>query len=100
MNVSEREAAADVLKALAHPLRLGLMEELLEGEKNCSDLMERLDTSQSMLSQQLKILIAQGLVQCRKEGRTKFCMLANQDMKKLFACLGHHIHNYVRIIKE
>lgn len=100
MNTSERETAAEVLKALAHPLRLGLIEELIEGEKNCSDLMENLGTSQSMLSQQLKILVAQGLVHCRKEGRVKVCMLANQDMKKLFECLGNHIERYIRIIKE
>ena len=71
MDKQERELTAEVLKAMAHPVRLGVIEILANGEKTCTELFEELQCSQSMMSQQLKILAQQGLVSIRKEGTLK-----------------------------
>jgi ArsR family transcriptional regulator len=95
MNVEEREITADVLKAMAHPVRLGVVELLANGEKTCTELYEELGCSQSMMSQQLKILCQQGLVSIRKEGTLKYCALQNRDFLKLFDCMHKHLRTFL-----
>ena len=87
----QRGRAARVLQALAHPLRLAIMQELMEGELTCSQMQERLGCAQSTLSLQLKLLVDQGLVATRKEGTAKHCSIRNTDFLKLFNCLHRHL---------
>ncbi|MBM4152347.1 MAG: helix-turn-helix transcriptional regulator [Kiritimatiellaceae bacterium] len=100
MTVHEREITAEVLKAMAHPVRLGVIEVLATGEKTCTELFERLGCSQSMMSQQLKILCQQGLVTVRKEGTQKVCMLRNTDFLKLFDCMHNHLRTFLNFKDE
>ncbi len=95
MIAEEREMAADVLKAVAHPVRLGVMEILANGERTVTQLYEELGCSQSMMSQQLKILCQQKLVEIRKEGTQKYCSLGNRDFLKLFECMHIHLRQYL-----
>jgi ArsR family transcriptional regulator len=87
----QREAGARVLRALAHPVRLGVLQVLSQGERTVTDLYQELGCSQSMMSQQLGILERQGLIRTRREGTTKHCALRNPDFLKLFACLRNHL---------
>jgi len=91
----EREVAAQVLKALAHPIRLGVIELLEDGEKTSTQLFEELGCSQSMMSQQLKILNQQGLVSIRKEGAQKYYSLKNTDFLQLFDCMHKHLRTFL-----
>lgn len=95
MQAKEREMAAEVLKAMAHPIRLGVLEILAEGERTCTELYEELDCSQSMMSQQLKILNQQGLITIRKEGTLKYCGLKNRDFLQLFECMNKHLRDFM-----
>jgi ArsR family transcriptional regulator len=100
MESEERELAADVLKAIAHPVRLGVIELLAEGERNCTELYEKLGCSQSMLSQQLRTLSQYGLVSVRKEGTKKFCTLQNPDFLRLFDCMHKHLRTFLHFKDE
>ena len=91
----ERNIAADVLKAMAHPIRLGVIEVLADGERTVTELYEELGCSQSMMSQQLKILCQQKLVAIRKEGTQKYCSLRNRDFLKLFDCMHKHLRTFL-----
>jgi DNA-binding transcriptional ArsR family regulator len=93
----EREAAAAVLKAMAHPVRLGTIELLAGGEKTVTELYEALECSQSVMSTQLSILKTQGLINMRREGNLKHCSLRNRDFLRLFKCLDSHIHDVLKI---
>lgn len=95
MKMNEREMTAEVLKAMAHPVRLGVVELLADGEKNCKELYQKLECSQSMMSQQLKILSHQGLISIRKEGTQKYCALQNPDFLKLFECMHKHLRTFL-----
>ena len=95
MNNREREITAEVLKAMAHPVRLGVIELLADGEKTCTELFEQLGCSQSLMSQQLKILCQQKLVSIRKEGTQKYCALQNPDFLKLFDCMSKHLRTFL-----
>lgn len=95
MTQHERTIAADVLKAMAHPIRLGVIEVLADGERTVSELYEELGCSQSMMSQQLKILCQQKLVTIRKDGTQKYCRLANRDFLKVFGCMHKHLRTFL-----
>ena len=59
---------SELLKALSHPTRIRILQELLQGEVCVSNLMLRLGIEQSNLSQHLKIIREQGLIETRKQG--------------------------------
>lgn len=82
---------ARVLQALAHPLRLGIMQALAETPLTCSELQVRMRCPQPTLSLQLKTLVEQGLVSTCKEGTVKRCSIRNPDFLKLFVCLRRHL---------
>jgi ArsR family transcriptional regulator len=95
MVTEERNIAADVLKAMAHPIRLGVIEVLADGERTVTELYEELGCSQSMMSQQLKTLCQQKLVAIRREGTQKYCSLCNRDFLKLFDCMHKHLRTFL-----
>jgi ArsR family transcriptional regulator len=95
MREDERDLAAGVLKAIAHPVRLGVIELVADGEKTCTELYEALGCSQSMLSQQLRTLCQYGLVSVRKEGTKKYCALQNPDFLRLFDCMHKHLRQFL-----
>ena len=61
---------AEFVKALAHPIRIRLLEVLRGGERSVQELQTRLELDQSIVSQQLAILRAKNIVTARKEGTT------------------------------
>jgi DNA-binding transcriptional ArsR family regulator len=61
---------AEFFKALAHPVRIKLLEELRHGERSVQELQAALKLDQSTVSQQLAILRARQVVSGRKQGTT------------------------------
>lgn len=59
----------DVLRALAEPMRLALVDELAREGACACDLRRRFDLSAPLLSHHLKVLRDAGLVRCEKVGR-------------------------------
>jgi ArsR family transcriptional regulator, arsenate/arsenite/antimonite-responsive transcriptional repressor len=59
------------LKALAHPIRLGMMEQLSREPEICAcDLGDAFAVSQPTVSEHLRILREAGLVRTRRDGTT------------------------------
>ena len=61
---------AEFFKALAHPVRIRLLEVLRDGERSVQELQAALGLDQSTVSQHLAILRAKHVVAARKEGTT------------------------------
>ena len=61
---------AEFFKALAHPVRIRLLEVLRHGERSVQELQGALVLDQSTVSQQLAVLRAKHVVVARKEGTT------------------------------
>jgi DNA-binding transcriptional ArsR family regulator len=60
----------DFFKALAHPLRIQLLEILVQGERSVQELQQALGLDQPVVSQQLAVLRARHIVEARKDGTT------------------------------
>ena len=67
--------AVDLIKVLANENRLMIMCALCSGELAVNELNERIQLSQSALSQHLAILRHQGLVRTRRDGQTIYYSL-------------------------
>ena len=59
---------AGFFKALAHPLRIRILELLVRGERSVQEIQDALAVDQPVVSQQLGILRANQIVVGRKEG--------------------------------
>lgn len=59
---------AEFFKALAHPLRVKILESLREGDKNVNELNAQFEIENSAVSQQLSVLRAKNIVVGKKEG--------------------------------
>jgi ArsR family transcriptional regulator, virulence genes transcriptional regulator len=79
--------AARMMKALAHESRLLVLCTLSEGEMSVGQLNERIDLSQSALSQHLGVLRRGGLVTTRRESQTIYYSLADGPAHKLIDVL-------------
>jgi DNA-binding transcriptional ArsR family regulator len=79
--------ASEFLKALSHESRLLILCHLSDGEKSVTDLEELLDLRQSTVSQQLARLRLDGLVETRREGKTIYYNLANEDVRTVLGAI-------------
>jgi ArsR family transcriptional regulator len=68
MNKAIQERTAAIFSALAHPLRLQIMESLREGPCCVCQIIPRVGGEQSNVSHHLAILRRAGIVQCEKRG--------------------------------
>ena len=69
MQNDEAVVRAKILKALAHPLRLRLVDELSGGDRCGCELLAGAEVDQSVLSRHLAHLTHAGIVSERKNGR-------------------------------
>ncbi|GGW52843.1 ArsR/SmtB family transcription factor [Alishewanella tabrizica] len=79
--------AVKLLKAVSNERRLIILCHLLEGEMSVGEINEKLDLSQSALSQHLALLRRHKLVKTRKEAQTVFYTLNSAEAESLIALL-------------
>ena len=75
---------AEFFRALAHPIRIRLLEALVgQGETSVQDLQRTLKLEQPIVSQQLARLRASGIVVARKRGTTTEYSVSDPMLKDL-----------------
>lgn len=79
---------ANIFKALAHTLRLAILDELQKGECCVQDLVEKLGCEQSNLSRHLSILKQAGIIDSRKDGLYVYYCLAIPCIGGFFKCVN------------
>ena len=88
MNRKLYEMRAHILKALAHPSRLIIVDVLNErGEVCACDLMEIVGSDQSTVWKHLSILKQAGIVDDRKEGKRSIYRLLRPCVMNFFECV-------------
>lgn len=74
---------ADLLKVLAHPVRLMLVCTLVEGEFSVGELEEQIGIGQPTLSQQLGVLREAEIVETRRDAKQIFYRLTEAKAAQL-----------------
>jgi len=81
------ERRADILKALAHPSRLMMVDELAKGERCVCELQELVGADMSTVSKHLTVLKKAGLVESDKRGLQVFYTLLSPCVMNFFTCV-------------
>ncbi len=89
LNVEQLEIAVNMLKAIAHPMRISIISLLEDGRKmTVTEIHEKLQIEQSTTSHHLGILKDKGVLSSKREGKNTFYSLKNENLGKILDCIG------------
>lgn len=95
MNLELQQFKADFFKALAHPLRIRILELLAEGDKNVNELQSLIGSEGSAVSQQLSILRNKNIVIGTKEANRVTYTLRDQMIIDLLSIARQIFNNHL-----
>jgi len=87
-DLQQMEQAAYTLKAISNGTRLCVISLLAEKEElNVSEIGEKLQCEQSLLSHHLTDMRAKGILNCRRDGKNCYYSLKNKQITKILDCI-------------
>lgn len=89
------DAKAKVLKALAHPTRLWMTEQLANGERCVCEFVDAVDADFSTISKHLAVLKQAGIVEDEKRGKQVFYKLKVPCILNFMSCVEGVIESQV-----
>ncbi|MEG6585353.1 ArsR/SmtB family transcription factor [Dendrosporobacter sp. 1207_IL3150] len=95
MNLELQRFKADFFKALAHPLRIRILELLSEGDKNVNEIQAIIGSEGSAVSQQLAILRNKNIVFGTKDGNKVTYSLRDPMIVELLTVARHIFNNHL-----
>jgi ArsR family transcriptional regulator len=87
------EKQAEIAKAIAHPLRIAIVDFLKDGEQCVCDIAEYIGSERSNVSRHLSVMVKAGLLDWRKEGLNVIYKLKCTCITDFFGCV-------IRVLKE
>jgi ArsR family transcriptional regulator, arsenate/arsenite/antimonite-responsive transcriptional repressor len=96
ISFEEAEIRSRIIKAMAHPVRLMVIDELKEGEKSFFTLFSLFTLDKSTVSKHLSVLKEAGIVSSRKVGIDVIYKLEVPCVTDFFGCVTAVIENQVR----
>ena len=79
--------AAEILKVIAHPVRLKIIMALKTKKMSVSDIQCKLKIKQSITSQHLNNMKAKGILQAQREGNIVYYSILNKSILKILSCI-------------
>ncbi|GAB6190027.1 metalloregulator ArsR/SmtB family transcription factor [Marinitoga arctica] len=83
--MDECKLISNIFKSLSHPIRLRIVKLLNEKKLSVLEITEKLGTSQSSISQHLKILEENGIIIKEKKGNIVYCKLKHKLVLELLS---------------
>jgi ArsR family transcriptional regulator len=81
------EARARIIKAMAHPTRLFIVDELSKGERCVRELQDMIGADMSTISKHLSVLRTAGIIADDKRGNQVFYTLRVPCVMNFFGCV-------------
>lgn len=78
---------AGILKAVAHPIRLAIMDALRDGPECVHRIAEAVDSERSNISRHLSVMVAAGILESRKDGLNVYYSLRTPCIMNFFSCV-------------
>ena len=98
------EFKADFFKALAHPLRISILDALRDGELTVNEISQRFEVEQANASKQLAVLRNRNIVVTRKEGANVYYSVSDKSIFKLLDAakeiFNHHLVGVRSMLEE
>jgi ArsR family transcriptional regulator, virulence genes transcriptional regulator len=88
MDVEKLDKVAFVLKTIAHPLRIGIVELLTYNNRlSVNEICEKLQSEQSLTSHHLTNMKLKGILSCSREGKNMYYSLRLPEVTKVIDCI-------------
>jgi len=84
------EEAAECLRVMAHPVRLKMVNILMQGEFAVHEIAELCETSASQTCEHLRLLKGHGLLSSERRGRTVYYKIASARLPRLIEYITAH----------
>ncbi len=81
------EKQAEILKALAHPVRVAILDFLKDNEQCVCDIAEFVGSERSNVSKHLSVLVSCGILESRKDGLKVMYSLKTKCIMEFFHCI-------------
>ena len=91
---------AEFFKALAHPIRIRILDCLRNGEKGVNELSEALQIEPANVSQQLAILRVRNIVVGRKSGSNVYYSVSDRTIFKLLDVAKNIFNNHLVGVRD
>ncbi len=89
LNLEQLEKAANMLKAIAHPMRIAILNYLEDGKKmTVTEIHDLLKIEQSTTSHHLGILKDKGVLASHREGKNTYYYLRHDKLTNIIDCLN------------
>lgn len=86
---------ADFFKALSHPLRISILDELRAGELTVNEISQKFGVEPANASQQLSVLRNKNIVTARKEGSNVYYSVTDKTIFKLLDAAREIFNNHL-----
>jgi ArsR family transcriptional regulator len=91
---------AEFFKALSHPLRIRILDELRNGEVGVNELSARLKVEQSSVSQQLALLRSRNFLNARKDGQNVHYSVRDREIFRLLDAARRIFNNQLIEVRD
>jgi len=88
LDIEKLEMAASKLRAIAHPMRIAIIDLLNEKQLSVTEIYERLNIEQASASHHLNILKSKGVLASRRNGKKIYYSLKNQTLTEIIDCIN------------
>jgi DNA-binding transcriptional ArsR family regulator len=89
IQIEKLEQAASKLRAMAHPMRIAIIDLLHDGNQmSVTDIYKKLKIEQAAASHHLNILKNKGVLASRRDGKKIFYSIKNQVLTEIIDCLN------------
>jgi len=89
LSTEQLEQAANMLKAIAHPMRISILGYLEDNKKlTVTQIHELLDIEQSTTSHHLGILKDKGVLASKRDGKNTYYFLKHQRLSNIVECVS------------
>lgn len=86
-NKDRYAVTARIMKAVAQPIRLAILDSLREGERCVYDIAKTVGAQRSNVSRHLSVLTSAGILSSRKDGLQVFYRLETPCILNVFTCV-------------
>ena len=90
------ELKAEIIAAMAHPIRLAVIDYLAEGEQCVCDIVEHVGAGRSNVSRHLAVMLKAGVLECRKDGLRMIYALRTPCISKCLNCVESALKEKIR----
>jgi len=89
IDIKKLEQVAFILKTIAHPLRIGVVDLLTKHEKLCvNEICEMLSSEQSLTSHHLSNMKLKGILDSYREGKNIYYTLKMKEVNEVIKCMN------------